>query len=65
MTEIRRVGIRDLKTNLSQHLKRQEPIAVTNNGKTIGIYLPTLEDEESRIENLLENATKTLNELKG
>ena len=36
-----------MKANLSRHLNQQALIAVTNNGKTIGIYLP-IRDESDR-----------------
>jgi hypothetical protein len=44
-------------------LNAQEPIAVTNNGRTIGIYLPIVSDRDRELPMMLEQANSTLQEL--
>lgn len=63
MSQIKQVGIRNLKAKLSEHLNAQEPIAVTNNGRTIGIYLPIVSDRDRELPLMLEQANSTLQEL--
>ncbi|NJL52936.1 MAG: prevent-host-death family protein [Hydrococcus sp. SU_1_0] len=63
MSQIKQVGIRNLKAKLSEHLNAQEPIAVTNNGRMIGIYLPMVSDRDEELQMLLEKANSTLKEL--
>jgi antitoxin (DNA-binding transcriptional repressor) of toxin-antitoxin stability system len=37
---VRRVGVRELRAHLAQHLESATPIAVTRHGRTVGIYVP-------------------------
>lgn len=50
-----RVGIRELRAQLSSHLETSTPIEVTRHGRTIGLYVPLpqhpdLTDREQLIE---------------
>lgn len=36
-----KVGIREFRENLAQHLESKTPVAITRHGATIGIYVPT------------------------
>lgn len=58
MKMIKKVGIRNLKTNLSRLLKEKEPLAVTNNGRTIGVYLPLADNEDLSLTELLGRVDK-------
>jgi hypothetical protein len=36
-----KVGIREFRENLAEYLESKTPVAITRNGATIGIYVPT------------------------
>jgi hypothetical protein len=53
MSDIPKVGIGKLRSNLAQYLNSKQPIAIVRHGQTIGYYVPaTVDDLEIERESL-------------
>jgi antitoxin (DNA-binding transcriptional repressor) of toxin-antitoxin stability system len=60
MSRIKSVGIGELKNHLSKQTKeKQEPIALTDHGETIGYYIPKQpQPQKKELESLRQAVTK-------
>ncbi len=57
-----KVGIREFRTDLAQHIASSTPVAVTRHGQTVGYFIPTLGQVDADIA-ALKKASKILDRL--
>ena len=46
---LKHVGVRELRSDLSEHLKGSKPIVIERHGKVLGIYLPVEEVDREKV----------------
>ena len=57
-----RIGVRELRERLSEHLESTAPIEVTRHGKTIGFYIPVPKTPTQIERNAMLEAGRRMNE---
>lgn len=61
--DVPRIGIREFRQHLSDHLAGDHPLAITRHGRTVGYYIPAApSDAEAELE-ALERAAARLHHL--
>lgn len=57
--DIARIGVREFRERLAEHLDGDQPLAITRHGRTIGHYIPAAPDErEDQIAALMRSAAR-------
>jgi antitoxin (DNA-binding transcriptional repressor) of toxin-antitoxin stability system len=59
---MKQVGVREFRDHATLYLSSTDPIAVTKNGHTIGIYVPLKRDQE-KINRALDRFGETVNRI--
>ena len=62
-TELKTIGVREFREQLSRHLTMGTPLAITRNGLTLGYYVPARQPIAEEDRQALTQATQRLHEL--